>query len=85
LEEGISGTEAADAAARHGVEVIPLSRYSRMSSYCMWSRAGFEREGLQLGFAAIDETQIRDGVKHLAIALEEVVAKGSGVRPGSRQ
>jgi GntR family transcriptional regulator/MocR family aminotransferase len=76
LSEGISGTDAAEASARHGVEVVPLSRYSRMSSYCMWSKAGFDREGLQLGFAAIDEVQIRDGVKQLAMALEEVARDG---------
>jgi GntR family transcriptional regulator/MocR family aminotransferase len=89
LQEGISGEDAAAAAARHGVEVIPLSSYSRMSSYCMWSKAGFEREGLQLGFAAIDETQIREGVRNLAIALEELVSKpaaraASSGRTGTR-
>jgi GntR family transcriptional regulator/MocR family aminotransferase len=89
LQEGISGVDAAEMAARHGVEVIPLSRYSKMSSYCMWSKTGFEREGLQLGFAAIDETQIREGVKNLAIALEELATgpgrrAGSSVRPDTR-
>jgi hypothetical protein len=29
-----------------------------------------EREGLQLGFAAVDSKEIRRGVRELAIALE---------------
>jgi hypothetical protein len=60
-----------------------------MQSYCMWSKTGFDREGLQLGFAAIDETQIREGVKNLAIALEELVTApgkraASNARPDTR-
>jgi len=74
LADGMSGAEAAEAAAKRGVEVVPLSQYSRMHRYCMWSKAGFEREGLQLGFAAIDPKQIKDGVRELAIALESVRA-----------
>jgi GntR family transcriptional regulator / MocR family aminotransferase len=70
LREGVSGIEAAEVAARRGVEVVPLSRYSQISQYCMWSRAGFDREGLQLGFAAIEPKQIKDGVRELAAALE---------------
>jgi GntR family transcriptional regulator / MocR family aminotransferase len=61
LCEEIDGESAARAAAARGVEVFPLSRYSR---------GKLAREGLQLGFAAMDEREIRRGVEDLAIALE---------------
>jgi hypothetical protein len=41
---------------------IPLSRYSR---------GRIAREGLQLGFAAVEAREIRRGVQELAIALEQ--------------
>ena len=62
LREGIDGESATKAAALRGVEVFPLSRYSR---------GRMAREGLQLGFAAVDAREIRRGVQDLAIALEE--------------
>jgi GntR family transcriptional regulator/MocR family aminotransferase len=62
LAEGIDGEIATSAAAARGVEVIPLSRY--------WS-SGVAREGLQLGFAALDAHEIRRGVRELAMALEQ--------------
>ena len=58
---GINGESAARAAAKRNVEVIPLSYYSRGS---------VAREGLQLGFAAVDKQEIRRGVRELAVALE---------------
>jgi GntR family transcriptional regulator/MocR family aminotransferase len=58
---GIGGEAAATAAAERNVEVTPLSRYRR-------GRAA--REGLQLGFAAVDAHEIRRGVLELAAALE---------------
>jgi len=61
LNGGIDGERAAAAAAKRDVEVIPLSRYSR---------GRMAREGLQLGFAAVDVREIRRGVGDLAIALE---------------
>jgi GntR family transcriptional regulator/MocR family aminotransferase len=62
LGGGISGERAARAAAARGVEVTPLSRY----------RLGPPgREGLQLGFAAVDTREIRRGVRELEIALQE--------------
>ncbi|HWS70574.1 MAG TPA: PLP-dependent aminotransferase family protein [Thermoanaerobaculia bacterium] len=60
LRDGIDGESAAIAAAAHNVEVTPLSRYTR-------GRVG--REGLQLGFAAIDAREIRRGVRELAMAF----------------
>jgi GntR family transcriptional regulator / MocR family aminotransferase len=60
LASGIDGETAASAAAARGVDVTPLSRYSR---------GELAREGLQLGFAAVDPREIRRGVRELAIAL----------------
>ena len=56
------GESVARAAAERGVEVIPLSRYFR-------GRAS--REGLQLGFAAVEGPEIRRGVAELALVLEK--------------
>jgi GntR family transcriptional regulator/MocR family aminotransferase len=67
LGEGINGESAARAAAARDVEVVPLSRYSQ---------GRFAREGLQLGFAAVDLREIRRGVLNLATALERE-SKGS--------
>lgn len=61
LGSGLNGESAARAAAARGVEVTPLGRYSR---------GGLAREGLQLGFAAVDEREIGRGVRELATALE---------------
>jgi GntR family transcriptional regulator/MocR family aminotransferase len=61
LADGIDGEAAARAAARRGVEVTPVSRYYRGTP---------SREGLQLGFAAVDPREIRRGVADLALALE---------------
>lgn len=62
LRTGIDGETVATAAAKRGVEVIPLSWYSR---------GRLAREGLQMGFAAVDTREIRRGVQELAIALED--------------
>lgn len=61
LAPGLDAEIAARAAAARGVEVTPLLRYSRL---------GLPREGLQLGFAAVDEREIRRGVRELVAALE---------------
>jgi len=57
----IDGESATSAAAARGVEVFPLSRYTRGT---------LAREGLQLGFAAVDAREIRRGVEDLATALQ---------------
>jgi len=73
LREGMNGMAAAKAASARGVEVVPLSKYARAPFSCVWpSREGVRREGLQLGFAAIDEKEIRRGVQELATALEQL-------------
>jgi GntR family transcriptional regulator / MocR family aminotransferase len=61
LGRGMNGEAAAQSAAKRGVEVTPLSRYSR---------GRMIREGLHLGFAAVDAREIRRGVEELAIALK---------------
>jgi GntR family transcriptional regulator/MocR family aminotransferase len=58
---GLDGESAARAAAQRGVEVTPLARYCRRPP---------ARQGLQLGFAAIDTAEIRRGVRELAAALD---------------
>jgi GntR family transcriptional regulator/MocR family aminotransferase len=60
LERDIDGVTAAAAAARRNLEVIPLSRYARPP---------IAREGLLLGFAAVDVPEIQRGVRELAMAL----------------
>src|SRR5438477_7688867 len=62
LAEGITAERAAEEAAKANVEVIPLSRYS--------SRR-LERQGLILGFAAVNNQELRRGVEQLARALEK--------------
>ena len=60
LQGKIDAEAAAVAAAKRNVDVIPLDRYSQGTS---------AREGLQLGFAALDIKEIRRGVRELARAL----------------
>jgi len=61
LRPGIQAGRVAEEAARRDVEVIPVSRYA--------SRR-FRRQGLLLGFAAVDERELRRGVERLAQSLE---------------
>jgi GntR family transcriptional regulator/MocR family aminotransferase len=61
LPRGLDSELVAAVAAEREVEVTSLGRYSQ---------GRMEREGLQLGFAAVDPKEIRRGVRELAIALE---------------
>jgi GntR family transcriptional regulator/MocR family aminotransferase len=61
LKGKLSDKQAAAAAARHNVDVVPLSRYSRAHT----------TRGLLLGFAAVDVAELRSGAERLARALEE--------------
>jgi GntR family transcriptional regulator/MocR family aminotransferase len=63
LQGGIFAEQAAQAAARHEVEVVPLGRYA-------YGRA--RRDGIVLGFAAVDAQELRRGVEQLARALEKL-------------
>ncbi len=67
LRCGISGERAVQTAARREVEVSSLAR-----SY----RGRAPRDGLHLGFAAVDPQELRRGVRDLAAALEEEVHAG---------
>jgi GntR family transcriptional regulator / MocR family aminotransferase len=62
LQGGILAEGAARAAAMYDVEVVPLGRYA-------YGRA--RRDGIVLGFAAVDARELRRGVEQLARALEE--------------
>ena len=64
LRAGIDAVAVAKAAAARDVDVTPLSRYSRRR---------LPREGLQLGFGAVDAEEIRRGVRDLALVLERMV------------
>jgi GntR family transcriptional regulator/MocR family aminotransferase len=61
LQGGITAERAAQAAAEHAVEVIPLGRYAH---------GRVRKDGLVLGFAAVDSRELRRGVDQLARALE---------------
>lgn len=60
LPSRASDEKATSAAAREGVNVIPLSRYSAVAP---------RRGALLLGYAAFDEGEIREGARRLARAL----------------
>ncbi len=61
LPEGVDDVAAASLADARDVETIPLSRYYLQPA---------PRGGLVLGYAALNEEQIRDGVSRLAQALQ---------------
>lgn len=65
LRDGITAERAARAAAARGVDLTPLGEYAR---------ARMRRQGVQLGFAAVDEIEIARGVRALAQALEDTLA-----------
>jgi GntR family transcriptional regulator / MocR family aminotransferase len=60
LREGMNDVEASRQATTHGVEAPPLSLYSLQPP---------RRGGLLLGYTAVGEKEIRDGVQRLAKAL----------------
>jgi len=68
LRPGIRSELAAAAAAKRGVEVVPLNLYSNGKA---------APEGLHLGFAAIDAKEIRRGIQALALALAGLRSSGS--------
>lgn len=57
LKHGVRAERVAKLAAKRDVEVVPLGRYATGQS---------EREGLILGFAAVDPKELRRGVDELA-------------------
>jgi DNA-binding transcriptional MocR family regulator len=51
---------------------LALLEWARKTPLSDSSRRRLVRDGLQLGFAAVDEAEIRRGVRELAVALEGV-------------
>lgn len=60
LKANVTARQAASAAAKRNVELIPLSQYAS---------GRVQREGVVLGFAAVDAKELRRGVDELARAL----------------
>lgn len=73
LKISIKSERVAEAAAAAGVEVVPLKRYA-------FGRA--KRDGLILGFAAVEPRELRRGLDRLAKAVKSL-ADGSRVGAGS--
>lgn len=63
LKTGILAEDVACAAAKRNIDVVPLSKYCHTSHL---------EEGLQIGFAAVDEAAIAKGVLGLAEALHSL-------------
>ena len=63
LPPGMDDLAAARQAASHGVDTVPLSSFGMEP---------MERGGLILGYAAVSEHEIRDGVRRLAAALHSL-------------
>ncbi|MGC9199062.1 MAG: PLP-dependent aminotransferase family protein [Acidobacteriaceae bacterium] len=70
-ELGITAEQVAQAAAQHGIDVVPLS------FYCHNVQAP---EALQIGFAAVEEREIRIGAQRLADVLEHQCAQARSQR-----
>jgi GntR family transcriptional regulator/MocR family aminotransferase len=66
LEGGVTAEAATQAAAERGLEMIPLSRFSLRQ---------MPREGVQLGFAAVDPGEIRRGVRELSEVLRKILKR----------
>jgi GntR family transcriptional regulator/MocR family aminotransferase len=70
LRIDLSAETVAQRAALHDIDVVPLSRYCHTASI---------PEGLQIGFAAVQEKEIRRGVLKLARVFEQLQAE---LKPG---
>jgi GntR family transcriptional regulator/MocR family aminotransferase len=64
LPEGVSDALVSQRAAKNDIEALPISAYA--------SRP-LERGGLLLGYAAVSPSEIRAGIKRLALAVREVI------------
>ena len=76
LAGGLNGVAAAALADAHHVEALPVSRYCREP---------LAREGLVLGFAAVDAREIRRGVRELAAALDRAMNANGGNDRGEHE
>lgn len=71
LRPGIDGREAAKSAWNRGLEVISVRGfYSNKAEHPNRAAKANQSDALQLGFAAIDEREIKRGVEELARVLE---------------
>ena len=68
FRQDVSAELVAERAAKEGVDVVPLSRYCDSATV---------PEGLQIGFAAVQEKEIRAGVMRLAKVFERLKAEGA--------
>jgi GntR family transcriptional regulator/MocR family aminotransferase len=66
LRVDLSAEAVAQRAALHDIDVVPLNRYCHTASI---------PEGLQIGFAAVQEKEIRRGVQKLARIFEQLQAE----------
>lgn len=66
LPRDVDGEEVSQVAAQHKVDVLPISRFSRVP---------LQRDALHLGFGAVEPREIRRGIRDLAIALESVLKR----------
>lgn len=73
LTSGLSSDAVAAAAATVGIDVTPLTRYARRP---------LEVDGLLLGFAAVHEGEIAQGVKQLAQVCDGLGRAPEGRRKG---
>jgi GntR family transcriptional regulator/MocR family aminotransferase len=69
LAKGYDGKAVARAAEARGIEVVPLAAF--YPSAHKWETP--ERDGLQMGFAAVGPKEIRRGVEELARVLESTI------------
>jgi GntR family transcriptional regulator/MocR family aminotransferase len=69
LADGLHAEAVTAAAARRDVQVVPISEYAV---------ARPPREGLQLGFAAVDEVELKRGVRELAMAIGKAGRREDG-------
>lgn len=63
LPEGLDGAAASRSAREHGVEAPPVSAHALKPR---------ERDGLLLGYAALDEAAIKEGIRRLAASLRKI-------------
>jgi GntR family transcriptional regulator/MocR family aminotransferase len=66
LAGDLDGRALTSAAAERGLEMIPLARFYRDAE--IWKQR--ERDGVQMGFAAVNPGETRRGVEELARTIE---------------
>lgn len=70
FRQNLSAELVAERAAMEGIDVVPLSRFCHAANV---------PEGLQIGFAAVNEVELKAGVKKLARVFESLkVRRGGG-------